>query len=109
MTIRTVDEDIRLIPYYRNDAASLLWYRDLDVCKQVDDRDTPYDAALLHRMYALRQRRLLVHRVPGHAGGGYLPARQRRDRHCGVQGVPEPAHRAAVLLTAICSESSGPR
>lgn len=30
MTIRTVDEDIRLIPYYRN---------------------TPYDAALLHRMY----------------------------------------------------------
>ena len=51
MTIRTVDEDIRLIPYYRNDAASLPWYQDLDVCKQVDDRDTPYDAALLHRMY----------------------------------------------------------
>ena len=49
MTIRTVDEDIRLIPYYRNDAASLPWYQDLDVCKQVDDRDTPYDAALLHR------------------------------------------------------------
>ncbi len=51
MTIRTVDEDIRLIPYYRNDAASLPWYQDLDVCKQVDDRDMPYDAALLHRMY----------------------------------------------------------
>ena len=51
MTIRTVDEDIRLIPYYRNDAASLPWYQDLDVCKQVDDRDTPYDAELLHRMY----------------------------------------------------------
>ena len=51
MTIPTVDEEIRLIPYYRNDAASLPWYQDLDVCKQVDDRDTPYDAALLHRMY----------------------------------------------------------
>lgn len=110
MTIRTVDEDIRLIPYYRNDAASLPWYQDLDVCKQVDDRDTPYDAALLHRMYDylcangdcwyIEYRDTLV---------GDISLRQRRDRHCGVQGVPEPAHRAAVLLTAICSESSGPR
>lgn len=51
MTERTVDSDIRLIPYYRNDAASLPWYQDPDVCKQVDDRDTPYDLELLHSMY----------------------------------------------------------
>ena len=51
MTERTIDDEIRLIPYYRNDAASLPWYQDLDVCKQVDNRDTPYDAELLHRMY----------------------------------------------------------
>lgn len=51
MTERTVDSDIRLIPYYRNDAASLPWYQDRDVCKQVDDRDTPYDLELLHSMY----------------------------------------------------------
>lgn len=51
MTERIVDGDIRLIPYYRNDAVSLPWYQDPDVCKQVDDRDTPYDLALLHRMY----------------------------------------------------------
>lgn len=48
---RSIDEEIRLIPYYRNDAVSLPWYQDLDVCKQVDNRDTPYDLELLHRMY----------------------------------------------------------
>ena len=51
MTERIIGNQIRLIPYYRNDAASLLWYRDRDVCKQVDSRDKPYDLELLHRMY----------------------------------------------------------
>ena len=51
MAERTVDEEIRLIPYYRNDAVSLPWYQDPDVCRQVDNRDTPYDAELLHSMY----------------------------------------------------------
>ena len=51
MTERIVDTEIRLIPYYRNDAASLPWYQDLVVCKQVDNRDTPYNLELLHRMY----------------------------------------------------------
>lgn len=51
MTERIVDRDIRLIPYYRNDAVSLPWYQDPQVCKQVDDRDTPYDLELLHAMY----------------------------------------------------------
>lgn len=46
-----VDEELRLLPYYRNDEASLPWYQDPDVCKQVDNRDTPYDVELLHRMY----------------------------------------------------------
>ena len=51
MQTQTIDHEITLIPYYRNDAASLPWYQDLDVCKQVDNRDTPYDVELLHRMY----------------------------------------------------------
>ena len=51
MKERIVDEQIRLVPYYRNDAVSLRWYQDAAVCKQVDNRDTPYDLALLHRMY----------------------------------------------------------
>lgn len=51
MTERIIDNEIKLIPYYRNDAASLPWYQDLTVCKQVDNRDTPYDPELLHRMY----------------------------------------------------------
>ena len=50
-TERIIDSQLRLIPYYRNDAASLPWYQDLDVCKQVDNRDAPYDLELLHRMY----------------------------------------------------------
>ena len=51
MTERIVDREIRLVPYYRNDAVSLPWYQNPDVCRQVDNRDTPYDLDLLHRMY----------------------------------------------------------
>ena len=38
MTERIIDNELRLIPYYRNDEASLPWYQDLDVCRQVDNR-----------------------------------------------------------------------
>ena len=51
MNERIVDNEVKLIPYYRNDEASLPWYQDLDVCRQVDNRDKPYDSALLHGMY----------------------------------------------------------
>ena len=51
MKDRIVDNEIKLIPYYRNDAVSLPWYQDPDLCKQVDNRDEPYDLELLHRMY----------------------------------------------------------
>ena len=30
MTERIIDNELRLIPYYRNDEASLPWYQDLD-------------------------------------------------------------------------------
>ena len=48
---RIVDEQITLIPYYRNDAISLLWYQDSEVCKQVDNTDQIYDVTKLHKMY----------------------------------------------------------
>jgi 8-oxo-dGTP pyrophosphatase MutT (NUDIX family)/N-acetylglutamate synthase-like GNAT family acetyltransferase len=51
MSERQIDDEIRLIPYYRNDEVSLAWYQDHNVCKQVDNRDEPYDQELLHRMY----------------------------------------------------------
>lgn len=51
MTERIIDNEIKLIPYYRNDEASFPWYQDLDVCKQVDNRDEPYDLERLHCMY----------------------------------------------------------
>ena len=41
MTERIIDNELRLIPYYRNDEASLPWYQDLDVCRQVDNREKP--------------------------------------------------------------------
>lgn len=51
MTERIIDKEIKLFPYYRNDEVSLPWYQNLDVCKQVDNRDGPYDLELLHCMY----------------------------------------------------------
>ena len=48
---RIIDNDITLIPYYRNDEASLPWYQDLELCKQVDNIDHVYDLKLLHAMY----------------------------------------------------------
>lgn len=51
MTERIIDKKLKLISYYRNDEVSLPWYQDLDVCKQVDNRDEPYDLELLHCMY----------------------------------------------------------
>ncbi len=37
MKERVIDDEIKLVPYYRNDEVSLTWYQDLDVCKQVDE------------------------------------------------------------------------
>ncbi len=51
MEKRIIDSEISLVPYYRNDEISLEWYRDRDVVKMVDNRDTPYDIKLLHAMY----------------------------------------------------------
>lgn len=51
MTERIIDKEIKLFPYYKNDEVSLPWYQNLDVCKQVDNRDDPYDLELLHCMY----------------------------------------------------------
>lgn len=48
---RIVDDQIVLIPYYRNDEISLLWYQDSEVCKQVDNTDQIYDVTKLHKMY----------------------------------------------------------
>ena len=48
---RIVDEEIKLVRYYPNYAAALEWYQDLELCKQVDNRDTVYDLDLLKRMY----------------------------------------------------------
>lgn len=51
MKTRTIDEEIKLVPYYPNYATALKWYQDLELCKQGDNRDTVYDINLLKRMY----------------------------------------------------------
>ena len=52
MKNRVVDEEIVLVRYYPNYKTTLAWYQDLDLCKQVDNRDTVYDLELLKCMYA---------------------------------------------------------
>ena len=47
----TVDQEIKLVGYYPNYKTALAWYQDLDLCKQVDNRDTVYDLGLLKGMY----------------------------------------------------------
>lgn len=51
MKNRVVDDEIALVRYYPNYKTTLTWYQDLEVCKQVDNRDTVYDLELLKRMY----------------------------------------------------------
>lgn len=48
---RIIDHELRLIPYYPDYATTLPWYQDPSLCKQVDNRDAPYDLELLQRMY----------------------------------------------------------
>ena len=51
MNSRIVDGEITLVPYYPNYKTALAWYQDPELCKQVDNRDTVYDLALLKDMY----------------------------------------------------------
>ena len=51
MKNRVVDKEIQLVPYYPNYKTTLMWYQDLALCKQVDNRETAYDLDLLKRMY----------------------------------------------------------
>ena len=43
MKQRRVDETVQLVPYYPNYRTALVWYQDLELCKQVDNRDEVYD------------------------------------------------------------------
>lgn len=51
MEQRIVDEEIKLVKYYSNYTTALEWYQDLELCKQVDNRDSVYDLNLLKAMY----------------------------------------------------------
>lgn len=51
MKNRVVDHEIVLVRYYPNYSTALAWYQDLDLCKQVDNRDSVYDLGLLKDMY----------------------------------------------------------
>jgi len=51
MLNRTADEERELVKYYPNYKTALVWYQDLELCKQVDNRDSAYDLDLLKAMY----------------------------------------------------------
>ena len=109
MDVRIIDEEIRLIPYYRNDEASLPWYQDPDVCKQVDNRDTPYDINLLHSMYDylcshgacfyIEYKGLLVGDVSLRENGeiSIVICREYQNRHIGRRCVIEMLQLAAEI------------
>ena len=48
---RIIDDEITLVRYYPNYKTALGWYQDLQLCKQVDNRDSVYDLGLLKGMY----------------------------------------------------------
>lgn len=51
MNTITVNENINLVPYSENYDTTLKWYKDKDVCKQVDNIDFVYDIERLQKMY----------------------------------------------------------
>ena len=97
MERRIVDGELTLVPYYPKYKASLPWYQDADVCKQVDNRDSVYDLKLLKAMYRYLNAR------------GSLFYIKYRGRLCGevclhpdgeinivvAKSLPEQAHRQA--------------
>lgn len=46
-----IDSTLSLVKYYPNYKRTFSWYQDLEVCKQVDNRNSPYDMKLLSQMY----------------------------------------------------------
>lgn len=66
-----IDDAIQLVKYYPNYKASLKWYLDKGVCKQVDNRDEVYDLDLLKRMYQYLNK------------NGYLFYIKYKNRLCG--------------------------
>lgn len=51
MKNRVIDDETVLVRYYPNYRTALAWYQDLELCKQVDNRDEVYDLELLKCMY----------------------------------------------------------
>jgi len=49
---RKIDAEITLVPYYPNEAVTLPWYQDAELCRQVDNRAEPYTLERLRAMYA---------------------------------------------------------
>lgn len=52
MSIIIIDDSLRLIPYYPNEAETLQWYQDKETCKMVDNIDFVYDIERLQAMYS---------------------------------------------------------
>ena len=44
-----VNKNIKLVPYFENYDTTLKWYKDRDVCKQVDNIDFVYDIDRLQK------------------------------------------------------------
>ncbi|MDI9468974.1 MAG: hypothetical protein QM296_02080 [Bacillota bacterium] len=48
---RRIDDDLLLLPYYPEEALTLEWYQDLELCRQLDNMEQAYDLQRLRSMY----------------------------------------------------------
>ena len=116
MERRIVDGEITLVPYYPNYKASLPWYQDADVCKQVDNRDSVYDLKLLKAMYRylnargslfyIKYRGRLCGDVCLHPDGeiNIVVAKAFQNKHIGRRVIGESVW---VVVTSVLQTSAG--
>lgn len=86
-----------LIPYYANYKTTLKWYQDIELCKQVDNREEPYDPERLKRMYSY---------LDNH---GYLFYIKYRNRLCGDVSLQDDGQINIVIARAYQNKHIGRR
>lgn len=91
-----ITPSLRLVPYYPAYETALPWYQDAELCHQVDNQNRIYDLSILKNMYEYLNAHgdLFYIEYEGNPLRRCLFTDQRRNCHCDLQGIPEPAHRA---------------
>lgn len=107
-----IDDTLSLVKYYPNYKRTLPWYQDLEICKQVDNRDSVYDSKRLSQMYRFLSsagecyylkfwengRYLLVGDISIYNGQiAIVICKEYQNRHLGRKAVMALLNRAAEI------------